>query len=141
MNRRDFVLLTAAVTLAAPLGATRLRAETVTYKPGVVSEALGAGKTVFVDFYASWCSTCQAQHRVMDMLKAGNPEYEKNITFVVVDWDTYKDGMLSAELKIPRRSTLVVLKGDKELGRIVAGTSRAQIKGLMDTALKAATSA
>ena len=141
MNRRDFIALTAAVTLAAPLGATRLRAETVTYTPGVVSQALDAGKTVFVDFHATWCSTCKAQERVMNLLKSGNPDYEKHVTFVVVDWDTYKDGMLAAELKIPRRSTLVVLKGDKELGRIVAGTARAQIKGLMDTALKAATSA
>jgi len=32
-----------------------------------------------------------------------------------------------------------VLKGDAELGRIVAGTSRATIQELMDTALSAAT--
>jgi hypothetical protein len=32
-----------------------------------------------------------------------------------------------------------VLKGDKELGRIVAGTKKADIKALMDTALAAAT--
>lgn len=36
---------------------------------------------------------------------------------------------------IPRRSTLIVLRGDEELGRIVAGTSEAQIKGLMDKGL------
>ena len=42
------------------------------------------------------------------------------------------------ELNIPRRSTLVVLKGDKELGRVVAETGRDKIKALMDTALAAA---
>jgi len=31
----------------------------------------------------------------------------------------------------------VVLRGDKELGRIVAGTIKAEIKALMDTALGA----
>jgi thioredoxin 1 len=33
----------------------------------------------------------------------------------------------------------VILKGDKELGRIVAGTAKEEIKALMDTALQAAT--
>jgi len=42
-------------------------------------------------------------------------------------------------LGVPRRSTLIVLKGDKELGRIVADTSKSSIKALMDTALTAAT--
>ena len=32
---------------------------------------------------------------------------------------------------------LVVLKGDKELGRIVAGTGKDEIKALMDVALAA----
>jgi hypothetical protein len=36
---------------------------------------------------------------------------------------------------IPRRSTLIVLRGEDELGRIVAGTSESQIKGLMDKGL------
>ena len=34
--------------------------------------------------------------------------------------------------KIPRRSTLLLLKGDKELDRIVAETSEARIKSLLD---------
>jgi hypothetical protein len=43
-----------------------------------------------------------------------------------------------AALNVPRRSTLVVLKGDQEPGRIVAGTAREDIKALMDLALQAA---
>jgi thioredoxin 1 len=35
---------------------------------------------------------------------------------------------------------LIVLKGDKELGRIVAGTSKTKIKALLDKGLDAATS-
>ena len=62
---------------------------------------------------------------------------EKNIVFVNVDWDTYAKADLTTSLNIPRRSTLVVLKGSDELGRIVAGTSREEIQALMDTALKA----
>jgi thioredoxin 1 len=42
-------------------------------------------------------------------------------------------------LNIPRRSTLVVLKENDELIRLVAGTQPKKIKHLMDTALAAAT--
>ena len=72
-------------------------------------------------------------------LKAENPAYEENVSFIAVDWDIYARDSLSERLNIPRRSTLVVLKGNQELGRIVAGTGKAKIKALMDTALAAAT--
>lgn len=136
MKRRDFLTAAAGFSLALPFAA---RAEFLIYTPGLVEQELAAGKTVLVDFWASWCTTCAAQHRVIDALKAQNPAYEQAITFVQVDWDVYAEEALSKRLSIPRRSTLVVLKGDQELGRIVAGTSRIEIKALMDTALKAAT--
>jgi thiol:disulfide interchange protein len=133
MNRRDFVLLTAAVTLVAPLA----HAAGTAYTPELLEVELAAGKTVFLDFKASWCSTCKAQGRVIEGLKAENPAYAANISFIDVDWDEWKDDMIVADLNIPRRSTLVVLKGDQELGRIVAGTAKAEIKALMDVALTA----
>ena len=135
MNRRDFIALTTTATLM-PL---TLSANVADYTPGMVKKALASGKTVFIDFSATWCSTCAAQDRVINALLDENPAYDANILFVKVDWDNHGDGKLSNALKIPRRSTLVVLKGDQELGRIVAGTARKQIKQLMDTALTAAT--
>ncbi|MGR3320894.1 MAG: thioredoxin family protein [Pseudooceanicola sp.] len=134
MRRRDFILLTAAVTLPAPLWATP-----VAYTPGLVEERLAAGETVFLDFKASWCTTCKAQERVLDKLKAENGAYEANITFVNVDWDTYGKSGFARDLRIPRRSTLVVLKGNDEIGRLVAETREAEIKALLDAALGAAT--
>jgi thioredoxin 1 len=138
MNRRDFMLMTASVSLAFPVAA---RAGVLAYQPGLVDRELAAGGTVLVDFYASWCTTCAAQQKVMDGLRAGNPDYERNITFVQVDWDRFQDEALARRLRIPRRSTLVALKGEAELGRIVAGTSKAEIKALFDTALAAAAGA
>lgn len=135
MNRRTFLSLTAAA-LASPAA---LHAATRDYTPGLVQTALAEGKTVFLDFKASWCTTCARQERVIKALKAETPAYEDNILFVNVDWDRYGRSDLAKSLNIPRRSTLVVLKGDTELGRIVAGTGRAEIKALMDTALAAAT--
>ena len=134
MNRRDFMLATAAVTLAMPL----MAAAAVDYTPDLLKAELAAGKTVFLDFKATWCSTCAAQGRAIEALQGENPEYEQQISFITVDWDTWGEGDLVAQLNIPRRSTLVVLKGDQELGRIVAGTAKAEIKALMDVALQAA---
>ena len=137
MNRRDFMALTAAVTLATPMAA---KADAISYTPGLVQKHLAAGDVVFLDFKASWCSTCKAQERVINALKSENPDYEKAVTFINVDWDDYKNADITVNMNIPRRSTLVVLKGQQELGRIVAGTGRGQIKKLMDTALAAAAS-
>jgi len=134
MNRRDFLALTAAVTLM-PMAA---RAEAVAFTPEVLAAARASGKPVFLDFKASWCSTCKAQGRVIAALKAENPAYAAGITFIDVDWDTWKNSALVSAMNIPRRSTLVVLKGNAELGRIVAGTGRDQIRALMDAALAAA---
>lgn len=136
MNRRDFVLRSGAVCLAAVVPHVSLAA--TDYAPGLVKKHLAAGDTVFLDFKASWCTTCKAQERVINALNEANPEYEKNIVFVNVDWDDYAKADLTRSLNIPRRSTLVALKGDQEIGRIVAGTSKKEIKALMDAALAAA---
>lgn len=137
MKRREF-LATAGALALVPLAA---RAAVMDYTPGLVQQRLATGDTVFLDFKASWCTTCAAQERVINALRAENPAYDEAVTFINVDWDQYRNSDLVAALNIPRRSTLVVLKGQNELGRIVAGTSRSAIKDLMDTALAAATAA
>jgi thioredoxin 1 len=136
MDRRNFLALSAAASAAFALPASA--GQTLDYTPGLVDAQLAAGKTVMLDFAASWCSTCAAQERVIGALKSENAAYEANIVFIRVDWDAFRRAEITLRLAIPRRSTLVVLKGDAELGRIVAGTGRAQIKQLMDSALSAA---
>jgi len=108
------------------------------YEPGLAEAAMAEGKVVFLDFFAPWCSTCRAQERVLTELREANPTYDEAITFITVDWDTYGDGELSRSLEVPRRSTLVALDGEAELGRIVAGTGQEEIAALLDLALAAA---
>ncbi|MEM9710394.1 MAG: thioredoxin family protein [Pseudomonadota bacterium] len=136
MQRRDFLVSTAALTL---LPGAALASVGTPYTPGLVDQELAAGKTVFLDFAAKWCTTCAAQERAINALISDNPAYGDAITFITVDWDEHRRADLTKRLNIPRRSTLVVLKGDQEIGRIVAGTNRSQIKELMDLALSAAT--
>ena len=133
MDRRLFIAGMAA-TIATPVLATTGRA----YQPGLVKAELAAGRTVFVDFYTDWCSTCRAQERVIEGLKAENPAYEQAISFIAVDWDIHSGSELARSLNIPRRSTLVALKGDAEIGRLVADTRAGSIKALMDAALASA---
>ena len=122
MKRRDFLVLSAGRHCGGlPLAA---RAAPLDYQPGILQERLDAGETLFLDFKASWCGTCKAQERVINALKAENPDYEAKITFINIDWDIYGRSLLVTRMKIPRRSTLVVLKGDDELGRLVAIRAR-----------------
>jgi len=134
MKRRTFL---AAALVALPFAAT---AEPLDYTTGLVKERLAAGEVVFLDFKAEWCSTCRAQERVINALREENPAYDESITFINVDWDEFGRSDLVKELNIPRRSTLVVLHGEDELGRNVAQTSQESIESLMNAALTAATS-
>ena len=132
MNHRTFL---ASATALVALPAAARAAQFVDYEPGLIQSALAEGRTVFVDFAADWCSTCKRQERVINALRADNPSYDQAMTFVRVDWDTYRSHDVTKSRGIPRRSTLLVLRGDQELGRLIAGTSESQIKALMDLGL------
>lgn len=135
MKRRHFLACAAAmggVAIAGPAVAF------VDYTPGVIEQALADGRTVMVDYAADWCSTCARQERVINALREANPAYDAAMLFVRVDWDTYRRDAVATDRAIPRRSTLIVLRGDAELGRIVAGTGEAEIQALLDLGLSGA---
>ena len=64
---------------------------------------------------------------MLKKLRASYPEYNKSITFVLIDWDTYKGHDVTPSRKISRRSTMVLIKGGKEADRLVAQTSEQKI--------------
>ncbi|MEM9716362.1 MAG: thioredoxin family protein [Pseudomonadota bacterium] len=135
MNRRTFLLSTATLPTLASAGFAMGKGF-ADYNPGLVEQALADGQTVLLDFAADWCSTCKRQERVIGQLRGENPDYDA-ILFVRVDWDRYSKADITRDLDIPRRSTLVLLKGDQELGRLVAQTSVSAIKQLLDIGLAA----
>ena len=73
---------------------------------------------------------------MLKKLRASYPLYDKSITFILIDWDTFGTHAVTTSRKIPRRSTLVLIKGGKEIGRLVAQTSEQKIKALLDDGLK-----
>lgn len=127
MLRRSFLALALMLSTAPAMAS-----EMLDYAPGLIKQALADGKTVFVDYAADWCSTCARQERVIATLREQNPQYDQAMVFVRVDWDDYRRHEVSTSRNIPRRSTLIVLRGDQELGRIVAGTGTDAIRALMD---------
>jgi thioredoxin 1 len=135
MNRRDLLI---AATAAALVPAAAAHASALAFEPGLIDRELAAGRTLFLVWTASWCPTCAAQGRVISALNAENPAYQEAITFVDIDWDRWKNDEITARFNVPRHSTLLAVKGDQEIGRLLAQTGRAEIEALMNAALAAA---
>lgn len=119
------------IGLGLALLAGRAFAAPAQSSPEEVQALQAAGKSVFVDFKADWCSTCKAQEKVINAILAEDPALEQTIVFVQIDWDAYGDHAFTKGLKIPRRSTLVKFNGKIEAGRLIAQTDRAQIEALI----------
>lgn len=134
MKRRIFLSAVFSILITTQVGYAKDR---IFYSPGLAEAAIKEGKVVFLDFWTNWCTTCVAQDRVIRKLRSSNQTYDSRITFITVNWDQYSDAQISKRLKVLRRSTLIAMKGSKELGRLVAATSQKDIKELMDKALLA----
>ncbi len=125
--RRTFVALALALPVAAALpaiGASK-------YSPAVLAEAQKSGKPVLVDVTAPWCPTCKAQKVVLNELN--KQARFKSFVTIEVDFDTQKDALKT--LKATSQSTLIVYKGDKEVGRLAGETKKEAIEALLAKAL------
>lgn len=100
------------------------------YSAAALAVAQKADKPVALQFHADWCPTCRAQDKVLDKLKA---EPGLDVTVFKVNYDTEKD--LKRQYKIQTQSTVVILRGDKERGRLVGDTTEAGIRAALKSAL------
>ena len=69
---------------------------------------------------------------MLKKLRASYPQYDQSITFVLIDWDKFGSHTVSTMRQISRRSTLVLIKGGVEVGRLVAETRKHRIKAFLD---------
>ncbi|RBA23566.1 thioredoxin family protein [Herminiimonas fonticola] len=100
------------------------------YTAATLAAAQKADKPVALHFHADWCPTCRAQTAVLQELKA---EKGLDLTVLVVNYDTEK--ALKRRFKVNAQSTLVVLKGQKEVARLVGDTSSSGIRNALKSAL------
>lgn len=132
INRRLALALLAGTAAAAAVRPANAL-EVITYTEQSLNEAAESGEPYLIDFFATWCTTCAAQERVLESLAARDPAYAA-IPIIRVDWDQHSRGQLVSRMGIPRRSTLVLMQGTTELGRLVADTRESAIAALLDLA-------
>jgi len=113
----------ALVLLAAVIPATALKTastDLVSHHPDrqpwsevEVARQLAAGHTVFIDFTAAWCLTCQVNERVTLSNSDVQAAFRsKNIAFLVADWTRRDPAITSALQKYGREGvpTYVILR-------------------------------
>lgn len=93
--------------------------------------AQNAKQPILVEIHASWCPTCKAQAPILGSL-ISKPEF-MNMAVLKVDFDAQKD--IVRQFGAQMQSTLIVFKGDKEVGRSVGDTNPASIAALLGKAI------
>ena len=96
-----------------------------------LADAQKAGKAVLVEVGAPWCPTCKAQAPILGKL-LGTDKF-KSFVKLDIDFDSQKADLKT--LGVQQQSTLIVYKGDKEVGRSTGDTNPASIEALMAKAL------
>lgn len=120
-------LAAATLTLAASLAQALTLAP---YSADALAKAQQAGEPVALHFHATWCTTCKAQQRAFEQMKAGN---DLPLTILVADYDTERE--LMRQLHVRERSTLIVYRGTTERSRLTGDTDPAKLKAALQTAL------
>jgi thiol-disulfide isomerase/thioredoxin len=126
MTLRQLIVSTLLLTSAALTHAIEFQP----YSAAALAAAQKADKPVVLQFRADWCPTCRAQDKVLQTLKS---EPGLDVTVLKVNFDTEKE--LKKQFKVQTQSTMIVLRGDKERGRLVGDTTEAGIRTALKSAL------
>ncbi len=84
-----------------------------------------AGKTILIDVTASWCPTCRQQKPIIQAVEKEMP----SLVVYEVDFDAAKDVL--RRFRVQAQSTLIVFKGEKEVGRSTGDTDPTRIRDLV----------
>ena len=84
-------------------------------------EVLNEEKTVFVDFYATWCMPCKAMSPVIEEIAK---EY-KEVKFVKVDVDVNEE--IALEYNVMSIPTMIIMKNGKVTKNFVGVTKKEDI--------------
>lgn len=88
------------------------------------------GMITLLEFSAAWCGPCKILTPVLSSLEAG---YAGKVALQVVDVDDAPE--LAQRYGVRSVPTVVLLREDREVGRVVGARPRAFIAGMVDRAL------
>ena len=94
------------------------------------SELLGGELPVLIDFYAPWCSYCRRIGPAYDKLAE---QYAGRVTLSKVNVD--EEPQLAEQEEIEVLPTMVLYRGGKALGSLVAPESKAMIEAFLEETL------
>ena len=122
----------AAIVAALTVTATAAMTDgTKPFDANAFAMAKAEGKTVLLDFHADWCPVCRKQAEVLPQVLSR--EKFENVVVFKANYDSENE--LKQQLGINHQSTLVVFKGEKEVGREAGVTTVAAISQLLEKGL------
>ncbi|WP_224024930.1 thioredoxin [Burkholderia vietnamiensis] len=89
---------------------------------------------VLIDFWAPWCGPCKALAPTLSKL---SEQFEGKVAFVKIDVD--ENAGVRERFGVRGIPTLILLRGGKELGRVVGNRSATQLAGFIDNHLGSVT--
>ncbi len=127
-RRAAMSLIAFAGLLAAAPGFT---AEKAKFDWSTFNAEAAAGRPILIEVSAPWCPTCWRQKPIIAEL-LDLPEFA-DLVVLEVDFDTEKDVL--RKFGVRQQATLLVFKGETEVGRAVGITKRGAIFDLVRRAI------
>ena len=92
---------------------------------------MAEGKTILVDYWAPWCTYCR---RIGPAYEKIAEQYGETITVAKVNID--EEPLLAQQERIEVIPTLVLYKGGRAIGSVVAPESKAAIEAFVEENLR-----
>lgn len=103
----------------------------INYNTKEFQKALAEGKTILVDYWAPWCTYCR---RIGPAYEKIAEQYGETITVAKVNID--EEPLLAQQERIEVIPTLVLYKGGRAIGSVVAPESKAAIEAFIEENLR-----
>ena len=101
------------------------------FSAAAFAEAKRAGKPILIEVSATWCPVCRVQKTILAPLLA-QPRFSE-ILVMEIDFDRDKDALRLVNARI--QSTLIIYRGEDEMGRSLGDTNPQSLESLLTMAL------